>query len=133
MPQGEWLTLGEVTAVLGCSDGLVTKLAQKGTLKRRLDPETGRWRYRRREVLRQRDAQLEHLRKILHRTPEEMQRAKLVDRLQAAQLRFALVRRKVAEMLPTEVTQDVLEAKQEVEQLESELLGLDRNIIVGES
>jgi hypothetical protein len=61
-----------------------------------------------------------------------MQRAKLVDRLQAAQLRFALVRRKVAEMLPTEVTQDVQEAKQDVEQLESELLRLDPNIIVGE-
>jgi hypothetical protein len=49
----------------------------------------------------------------------------LVDRLQAAQLRYALARHKVLEVLPPDLAREVLEAKQLVERMEQDLYTWD--------
>jgi hypothetical protein len=58
-------------------------------------------------------------------TDEELDRGKLVDRLQVAKLRYLAARRKVMQHLPPAVSREVLDAKHEVETLEEELFNLD--------
>jgi hypothetical protein len=53
MSAGELMTRTEAMQRLGCSDGLLTKLAQQARLHRCMDPKTKRWRYSRADVERE--------------------------------------------------------------------------------
>jgi hypothetical protein len=63
----DWIPLGGAVTALACSDGLVTKLAQRGALRRKRDPSTGRWRYLRSDVENQRNLKLDQLREEMRR------------------------------------------------------------------